>query len=292
MARPAVSIVMPSFNQARFLDEAITSILSQRDQIHEFFVLDGGSTDGSREIIERHAHAIDYWRSEHDGGQASAIAEGFARASGDIINWINSDDALLPGAVAAIRRAFDERPRLGLVEGNTVIVDEKSRVIRCDRRAGPSRAWARFGYMRIHQPSAFFRRDLFERVGGLDRTLHCAMDTDLWYRILDKGDASRLDRYTGVHRVHADAKGAHDAWSARYKQEWRDIDGRYPRYRKIPLRHALGRVAYHCDAIASGRPRRARADTRACRGMTLAELIERDPLGLVDQSSQTSAKSM
>jgi len=272
MDRPTVSIVMPSFNQARFLDEAITSILDQRDQIHEFFVLDGGSTDGSRDIIERYAAHIDHWRSGADDGQAAAIAEGFARATGDIINWINSDDALLPGAVSAIRDAFAARPGLGLIEGNTVVVDEDSRVVRCDRRAGPSRRWARFGYMRIHQPSAFFRRDLYEQVGGVDTSLHCAMDTDLWFRILDRADAARLDRYIGVHRHQPEAKGSSDRWSARYKEEWRDIDRRYPSYRRIPLRHHLGRVAYHWDALTTGRTRRARADGRRFTGMDLGEI--------------------
>lgn len=292
MARPTVSIVMPSYNQARYLEEAIASIVAQRDEIHEFFVLDAGSDDGSREIIERHAYAIDDWRSEPDDGQASAIAEGFARATGDVINWINSDDAILPGAIRAVRDAFADAPSLGLVEGNTLVVDEHSRVIRCDRRAGPSRAWARFGYMRIHQPSAFFRRALYERVGGLDTSLHCAMDTDLWYRILDRADAARIDRYIGVHRMQPEAKGSHEQWSARYKQEWRELDKRYPKYRRIPLRHHLGRIAYHWDAFTTRRTRRARAETRLCSGKPIGDILSQDLLGLDDQSSATSATSM
>lgn len=148
MAQATLSIVMPSYNQARFLEEAIGSVLSQRERVKEFFVLDGGSTDDSRNIIEKYSDRIDWWRSEPDGGQSNAIGEGFGRATGDVLAWLNSDDALLPGAVNAMLDCFDADPGLGLVEGDTVVVDADSRVIRCDRRAGPSRNWMRYGYMR------------------------------------------------------------------------------------------------------------------------------------------------
>lgn len=273
MGRPTVSVVMPSYNQARFLGEAIRSVLAQREEIHEFFVLDGGSTDGSRAIIEQHADSINFWRSEQDKGQSDAIAQGFARATGDILTWINSDDALLPGAVAAARHAFAADESLGFVEGDTVVIDEDSRVIRCDKRAGPSRTWARYGYLRVHQPSSFFRREVFERVGGLDLDLHCAMDTDLWYRILDASDARRLACYTGVHRVQPDAKGEDSAWDERYRAEWKLLDERYPRYRKNPVRYQLGRTAYTVSSLITRRPATARSDTARCKGKPLDEVV-------------------
>jgi len=273
MGRPTVSVVMPSYNQARFLDEAIRSVLAQRDEIHEFFVLDGGSTDGSRGIIESYAGSMEFWRCEKDNGQSDAIAQGFARATGDVLTWINSDDALLPGAVAAARDAFAADASLGFVEGDTLVIDEDSRVIRCDKRAGPSKAWARFGYLRVHQPSSFFRRDVFERVGGLDPDLHCAMDTDLWYRILDVSGARRLPCYTGVHRVQPDAKGEDSAWDAMYKAEWKLLDERYPTYRKNPVRYQLGRAAYTISSMVNRRPATARADTARCKGKTLDEIV-------------------
>lgn len=272
MAQATLSIVMPSYNQARFLEEAIGSVLSQRERVKEFFVLDGGSTDDSRNIIEKYSDRIDWWRSEPDGGQSNAIGEGFGRATGDVLAWLNSDDALLPGAVNAMLDCFDADPGLGLVEGDTVVVDADSRVIRCDRRAGPSRNWMRYGYMRIHQPSTFFRRDVYERVGGVDRSLHCVMDTELWYRILSSTRAKRLRRYVGVHRIHEEAKGSADAWSEKYIAERRMIEKKYPQICGHPLRYQLGRIAFAWDRLDTGRGRRARAETMRFAGKTISDI--------------------
>jgi len=269
-----LSIVMPSYNQARFLDEAIRSVLSQRAVVKEFFVLDGGSTDGSREIIESYAKDLDFWRSQPDGGQSNAIADGLAMATGDIVTWLNSDDALLPGAVDALLARFDADPALGLVEGDTVVVDADSRIVRCDRRAGPSRAWMRHGYLRIHQPSAFFRRSVYEEVGGVDRGLHCVMDTDLWYRILGRSEAARVPRYTGVHRVHGDAKGEAPAWAERYRKERALLAERYPDLYGHPVRYQLGRAAYVWDRLTTGRGRRAARDTARFAGRPLDEVAD------------------
>jgi glycosyltransferase involved in cell wall biosynthesis len=269
MPKPTVSIVMPSFNQAQFLEEAICSILDQRDQLHEFVVMDGGSTDGSVEIIQRYASQIDHWQSQRDGGQSNAIADGFSRVTGDVINWINSDDAILPGALYAVREQFAADPELGLVEGNTVIVDAESEVIRCDRRAGPSAWWVRHGYLRSHQPSTYFRRALFEQSGGIDRALQCTMDTDLWYRMIPQTKCKRMKRYLGVHRIHDDAKG--ESWDEIYKSERALLDERYPKYRKRPIMHQIGRVAYYTSQSLNGRSAGARHDTESLMGTRLSE---------------------
>ncbi len=270
-ALPTLTVVMPSYQQARFLEEAIGSVLAQGDAVTELIVLDGGSTDGSRAIIERHAGRLAHWRSAPDDGQAAAIAEGLAMASGEIVTWLNSDDALLPGAARALLERFAARRELGLVEGDTVVVDAASRVIRCDRRAGPSAWWMRHGYLRIHQPSTFFRRSVYEAVGGVDTSLHCVMDTDLWYRILAAAPAERLERYVGVHRVHEAAKGEADTWARRYRAERERIAPRYPDVYGHPVRYHLGRLAYYAERLRTGRGRRARRDTRALGGRTLAE---------------------
>jgi len=274
MARATLSIVMPSFNQARFLEEAIGSVLSQRDRVKEFFVLDAGSTDGSREIIEKYSDQIDWWRSEPDGGQSNAIADGFERSTGDVLTWLNSDDALLPGAVDALLDRFDSEPELGLVEGDTVVVDGDSRVMHCDRRAGPSRQWMRYGYMRIHQPSTFFRRDVYEQVGGVDRSLHCVMDTELWYRILSNTKAARLERYCGVHRIHEEAKGSADTWSEKYQAERDMIEKKYPEICGHPIRYQLGRVAYAWDRLTTGRGRKANAETKQFVGKVITDIAD------------------
>lgn len=278
MAKPTVSIVMPSFNQAQFLEGAICSILDQRDQIHEFIVLDGGSTDGSVEIIEKYASEIDHWQSKPDGGQSNAIADGFSRAAGDVINWINSDDAILPGAIYAIRERFAADEELGLVEGNTVIVDADSNIIRCDRRAGPSRWWVNHGYLRSHQPSTFFRRELYNQAGGLDLDLQCTMDTDLWYRLIPMTKCVRIKRYIGVHRIHDDAKG--ESWDEVYHSEREMLDLRYPKFRKRPVKHQMGRIAYYATQAYSGRSAGAKRDSAELVGKNLGAVFPDDTSAL------------
>jgi len=278
MPKPTVSIVMPSFNQAQFLEEAIKSILDQRDQMHEFIVLDGGSSDGSVEIIEKYASEIDHWQSKPDGGQSNAIADGFSRVTGDVINWINSDDAILPGAIYATRERFAADEEIGLVEGNTVIVDAESNIIRCDRRAGPSQWWVNHGYLRSHQPSTFFRRELFNQVGGLDLDLQCTMDTDLWYRLIPATKCVRIKRYIGVHRVHEDAKG--ESWDDVYASEREMLDGRYPQFRKRPIRHQIGRIAYYATQAYNGRSSGAKSDTIELAGKNLSEVFPDDTAAL------------
>src|SRR4051812_2731181 len=110
MASPRISLVTPSFNQASYLGQAIDSVVSQRYPDLEYQVLDGGSTDGSREVIEKHAQALSFWRSSADGGQSAALREGFERATGEIVGWLNSDDYLEPGALQAVGEEFQRRP--------------------------------------------------------------------------------------------------------------------------------------------------------------------------------------
>jgi len=274
MSLPTVSIVVPSFNQSRFLDEALMSLIVQRDQIHEIIVMDGGSTDGSREIIEGYQSELTHWQSEKDDGQSDAIIKGFNRATGDILAWVNSDDALLPDAVESMREAFAANPKTGMIEGDTVIVDQDSRVIRCDRRAGPSHRWARFGYMRAHQPSTFFRRSLYESVGGVDQSMHCTMDTDLWYKMLPNANAIRLEEFIGVHRIHTDAKGENEGWKKQYANERAILDHRYPHYRNNPLRYQIGRVAFYASQFISGRSKRAKKESSLLHGQELTGLFE------------------
>jgi len=274
MTLPTVSIVVPSFNQARFLDEALRSLINQRDQIHELIVMDGGSTDGSREIIERYQSDLTHWQSEKDNGQSNAIINGFSRTTGDILARVNSDDALLPRAVRTMREAFDTQATTGLIEGNTIIIDEDSFVIRCDQRAGPSHRWARLGYMRIHQPSTFFRKSLYNRVGGIDDLFHCTMDTDLWYRMLGQTDTLRVNRYIGVHRIHTLAKGENERWVQMYANERKVLDQRYPQYRKSQALHILGRIALNAAQIFGRRAANARRDTNTYKGMDLNKVIQ------------------
>lgn len=266
-----VSIVMPSFNQAAFLDEAIRSVVSQLRADDEFFVLDGGSTDGSVKIIKRHEDGITHWQSQPDGGQANAIRDGFSHCTGDVIAFLNSDDVYLPGAIDAARDAFDADAELGFAEGFTVVADADSKIIRCDRRLGPSAAWMRWGYLRVHQPSTFFKRSIYEAVGGMDPSYGCVLDTELWYRLLPACKCVRLNRYTAVHRDHEDAKGR--AWLETYEREKKLLDAKYPQYRKRRFKHELGRVGVNIARLKSGCERAAKRDTAWFMGKRVDEVF-------------------
>lgn len=181
---PRISLVMPSYNQGRFLEEAILSVLNQGYPNLEFIIVDGGSTDGSVEIIRRYEHRLRSWISEKDDGQSHAIEKGFAQATGQLLNWINSDDLLFPGALSRIARAWMARPDADLVVGANAFCDAAGHITRIS--VPPSwRAFSpRQAIMPIGQQSTFFTRDLYDRIGGIRRELHVIMDKELYYRMM------------------------------------------------------------------------------------------------------------
>jgi glycosyltransferase involved in cell wall biosynthesis len=204
---PRISIVMPSFNQGQFLEEAICSILDQRYPNLEFMILDGYSTDNSREIIENYASSLAYWRSEPDRGQSDAIAQGLARAQGDLLGWVNSDDALLPDSLNAIAQAFREHPRGGLFGGNYILFDKYGRITRCKKHPSNAGWFAKHGVFAFNPPGSFFKRRDYEAVGGLRTDLHYVMDNDLFLRMIAQGTQYvHVDQYLSVFRQHEDQK--------------------------------------------------------------------------------------
>jgi glycosyltransferase involved in cell wall biosynthesis len=207
MQPPLISIVMPSFNQADYIEEAICSIIDQDYPNLEFMVFDGGSTDGSREIIEKYAPRLAFWRSGPDRGQSDAIAQGFARAQGDLLGWVNSDDALLPGALNRIARAYRENPAGGIFGGNYILMDEAGRIIRCKRHPANAGWFARRGIFAFNPPGSFFRNQDYWAVKGLRIELHYVMDTDLYIRMVSNGARYvHVDRYLSFFRKHRDQK--------------------------------------------------------------------------------------
>ncbi len=241
--QPKITIVTPSFNQAEYLAATIQSVLAQRDEIHEYFVLDGGSTDGSVGIIEKYAGQIDYWISEKDSGQADAIRQGFRRATGDVLAWLNSDDLLLPGAIAAIRDRFARFPETQVVTGHYCQVDADGRLLRCMWIPRMRQGWIRWGVTRICQPSTFFRRELYESIGGLDPRWRCVLDTELWCRMLrQQCNWHVLPRYVAARRYHPQTKGS--TLTDQYRRERHELARLYPEYRPGMLKRTIGRWTF------------------------------------------------
>jgi glycosyltransferase involved in cell wall biosynthesis len=203
---PLVSIVTPSFNQARFLEAAIESVLGQDYPHLEYMIVDGGSIDGSLEIIRKYERRLAWWVSERDAGQTDAINKGLARANGRILAWLNSDDSYEPGAVRAAVDFLLGHPDTGLVYGDANFIDEAGRVIGRFAAAQTDLRRLRQGYVHIPQQAAFFRGDLWRALGPLDPTFYFAMDYDLWVRLAGSARIQYVPKTWANFRLHSAGK--------------------------------------------------------------------------------------
>lgn len=192
--RSLVSIITPSFNQVKYLEETIHSILDQDYANLEYIIIDGGSTDGSVELIRRYAPRLAYWVSEKDHGQTHALNKGFRRARGDILGWLNSDDRLEPGAIRGAADFFATHPEVDVVYGDRKTLEASGHVkeiVRSFEFGLDTNLW----YC-IPQEATFFRRRLLTEAGYLDPSLHFTMDYDLWLRAVVAG--FRFEHVPGV----------------------------------------------------------------------------------------------
>lgn len=196
-----ISVVMPSFNQAQFLPAAIDSVLSY-DGAVELIVMDGGSTDGSVSVLEHYAPRLAHWQSGPDGGQAAAINAGFARAAGDVLCWLNSDDMHLPGALGRVMAAAGQRPRRFLRHGSAVHLRESPRLSVALAQAHPVDGGRLLHDAVVVQPSAFWSRDVWQATGPLDESLHFAFDWDWFIRAQAHADFTHVDEVYAVYRLH------------------------------------------------------------------------------------------
>ncbi len=205
-----VSIITPSYNQAAYLEQTIRSVLGQDYPNIQYLIADGGSTDGSVDILRKYAPRLSWWVSEPDRGQADAINKGFAHATGEVIAWLNSDDMYAPGAVTSAVRALEAHPRAGLVYGRAVSITPHGRPLN-------DLAFSAWGvgdlaaFNILTQPAVFVRREAWEAAGGLDASYHLLLDHHLWLRIAARYEMVGVPEVWAFARHHPAAKNVAQA---------------------------------------------------------------------------------
>lgn len=232
---PKLSIVTPSYNQGQFLEKTIRSVIDQNYPNLEYILMDGGSTDGSVEIIHRYEKHFKYWQSQKDNGQNAAITDGFKHATGEIYAYLNSDDMYFPWAFRIVAQVFSAFPQIQWLTTRTLVIwDAQDRAVRTFPAVHYSRTWFYRGWATrligkrsgwIQQESTFWRRELWERAGAcMDESLYLAGDFELWARFWQHANLVTTDVPLAGYRQHGANKSTNDA----YIKVCREILKKYP----------------------------------------------------------------
>jgi glycosyltransferase involved in cell wall biosynthesis len=203
---PTLSLVTCSFQQGAFLGATMRSVFEQHYPALEYIVVDGGSSDGSADLIKEQSARLSWWVSEPDKGQTDALIKGFGRSTGELMGWLCSDDLLLPGALDAVGRFFAAHPAVDWVYGDAVWIDAKGAPLRTKREMRWSRTAFLFDHNYLAQPSVFWRRRLYDAVGGLQPGWNLAMDADLWLRFARHSRPRHLSQYLSCMRYYPQQK--------------------------------------------------------------------------------------
>jgi GT2 family glycosyltransferase len=243
-AAPKISVVTPVRNQAAFIAQTMDSVLSQSYAPAEYIVIDGASADGTTQIVETYRHRLTFFSSAPDSGQSEAINRGFAHATGEILGWLNGDDLLLPGALAAIATVFASNPQIDALYGDRLIIDARGDEI--GRWVLPAHSdrllsWLDF----VPQESLYWRRSAWDRIGArIDTTFRFAMDWDLLLRLRDSGARIvHVPRLLGAFRAHPAQKTAAQMEEVG-REEIRRIQARYLGFVPSPARLRMAMAPY------------------------------------------------
>lgn len=227
MKLPRISIVTPSYNQVRYLEGTILSIINQNYPNLEYVIIDGNSTDGSADIIKKYKNYLTYWISETDRGQANAINKGFTKCTGDILNWINADDRLMPNALHSLIKTVRVAPDAGAWVGCCNIIDPQGNTLKTRVPRGLRKdkiaAWGIKGH--FVQPACFLSKKAWAKFGPLDESLNYCFDLDLYLKIIEEYKFFAVGKYWTEAIVHRAAKT--QKYRDHMKEEVRLIQRRY-----------------------------------------------------------------
>ncbi len=248
MNRPKISIITPSFNQAEFIEETILSVINQDYDNLEYIIIDGGSTDGSVEIIKKYEDHIAYWCSEKDKGQTNAINKGFKVATGDLVAWMNSDDLFAPNSFEIIARAYERNPMIDVYYGDKVHIDRQGREQFVQRYAPYKIESFANDKMAFCNQAAYWKREIFDRIGFLDESIQFAMDYDYFVRM---GHCElkfyHLPEILGKQRYYEGTKTSDQEWLEILNENRKLINRKYSLKSNwwLKLRCKLSRFVYY-----------------------------------------------
>jgi glycosyltransferase involved in cell wall biosynthesis len=207
---PRITVVTASYNQGKFLEATMRSVLDQGYPNLEYIVIDGASKDGSVDIIRRYEKHLAYWVSEKDKGAADAIVKGFSRATGTILAYLNSDDLYLPGSLEAMARVMDD-PAVDVAYGNMYWIDTDGNVIGQQRQTPFMPMAYLYGGSTLQQPATFWKKDLYTKCGGMDPSYHFAFDMDLFVRFALRGARFKhVNQFVASFRIHPQSKSSNE----------------------------------------------------------------------------------
>jgi len=219
---PKISIITPSYNQGMFIEQTIQSVIDQAYPNYELIIIDGGSTDETIDIIQKYAPYITYWVSEKDNGQADAINKGLQVATGDIFNWINSDDFLEPGALHAVGNFFHANPHTHVLCGYTRCFWDEDNITSHEYRMGVRNTIAdTITSIEMNQPGTFYKTSIIRELGGINASLRYVFDDELWFRFLCEyglGKVGFIEDRLAQFRLHGHSKSVGEGYELFHKE--------------------------------------------------------------------------